>query len=82
MASVNIRISEDSRDALKAIPQQDGCSIHQAADRAVELYRRERMLEETNRAYAALKADPDAWAEELAERQTRNLAMADGLEDD
>ncbi len=81
MASVNIRISEKSRDALKVISRKDGCSIHQAADLAVESYRRHRILEETNLAYAALKADHDAWADELKERDTWDAAVADGLDD-
>lgn len=81
MASVNIRISEKSRDALKAISREDGCSIHQAADLAVESYRRRRILEETNLAYAALKADRADWAGELNERETWDVAVADGLGD-
>lgn len=81
MASVNIRISEKSRDALKATSLEDGCSIHQAADLAVESYRRSRILEETDLAYAALKADRAGWASELKERETWDLAVADGLGD-
>ena len=81
MASVNIRISEKSRDVLKEISREDGCSIHQVADHAVESYRRRRLLEETNRAYAALRADKDAWAEESAERVIWDVAVSDGLED-
>ncbi len=77
MPSVNIRIGAASRDALKAISREDGCSIHQAADRAVEVYRRQRMLEQTNRAYSALKADPKAWAEELDEHATWDAASSE-----
>jgi hypothetical protein len=44
-----------------------------------EEYRR-RMLEETNRAYAALRADPLAWAEECAERAIWDITLQDGLE--
>jgi hypothetical protein len=32
--------------------------------------------------FAALRADPKAWAEELAERAVWDLAIADGLEDE
>jgi hypothetical protein len=33
-------------------------------------------------AYAALRADPDAWAEELAERALWDTTLMDGLWDD
>lgn len=33
-------------------------------------------------AYAALHADPEAWAEELAERALLDTAAMDGLHDD
>jgi hypothetical protein len=32
--------------------------------------------------FAALRSDPKAWAEELAERGLWDLAIADGLEDE
>jgi hypothetical protein len=39
-----------------------------------------RLLEETNAAYARPRADPVAWAEELAERALWEVTLADGLE--
>ena len=44
-----------------------------------EEYRR-RLLEATNQAYAALRADPVAWAEECAEREAWDVTLLDGLE--
>ncbi len=35
------------------------------------------MLEQTNRAYSALKADPKAWAEELDEHATWDAASSE-----
>ena len=40
----------------------------------------ERLLEETNRAYAALRSDPDAWKEERQERTLWDETLSDGLE--
>ena len=48
-------------------------------DEAVERYRRDRLLDEANAAYARLQADPDAWKEELAERQLWETTLMDGL---
>jgi hypothetical protein len=38
------------------------------------------MLEEGNRAWAALKADPKAWEKEVAERAALDSTLMDGLE--
>jgi hypothetical protein len=43
---------------------------------------RRRMLEQANRAYAALRADPEAWAEELEERRAWEATLADDIEGD
>lgn len=40
------------------------------------------LLVETNRAYAALRADPEAWKEERRERALWEGTLADGLEPD
>lgn len=55
--------------------------MQQVLDQALELYRRQRILEETNAAYAALRADPAAWAEVEAERRAWDATLADGLEE-
>ncbi|MEO5741924.1 MAG: toxin-antitoxin system protein [Vicinamibacterales bacterium] len=49
-------------------------------ERAIETYRRKRILEAANRTYAALKANPEAWKEELAERALWDNSLADGAE--
>lgn len=41
---------------------------------------RQRLLAETNEAYAALRADIKAWKEELQERALWDGTLADGLE--
>jgi len=41
---------------------------------------REDLLSETNRAYAALKADKKAWAESRQERTLWESTLADGFE--
>ena len=50
-------------------------------NKAVEAYRRQRILEQANAADAALRSDPKAWAEELAERREWETALADSLPD-
>jgi hypothetical protein len=48
-------------------------------DKAVEFYRRQRFLEESNRAFEALRADRSAWMAEEAERDMWDITLADDL---
>lgn len=48
-------------------------------DEAIESLRRQRFLEQVNSAYAALRADPEAWEETLDERRAWDATLADGL---
>ncbi len=51
-------------------------------EKAVELYRRQRFLEASNRAFAALRTDPKKWRAERQEREEWSAAAADDLEED
>jgi hypothetical protein len=53
----------------------------QVLDKAIDLLERQQMLEAVNAGYAALKADPEAWAQELTERALWETTSADGLDD-
>lgn len=60
---------------------QENLEDIRAAEAAkVELQRRQRVLEEANAAYTALRDDPEAWAAEQAERALHEGTLADGLE--
>ena len=75
-----IRVSEKTRATLRALAAARGESINEVAEKAVELFRRQQLLETTNAAYAALRHDPDAWQKLKAERATLEGTLADGLE--
>jgi hypothetical protein len=51
-------------------------------ERALENYRRQRFLTAANNQYAALRADPHAWKQELEERELWDHAAADGSNDE
>lgn len=51
-------------------------------DDAVERYQRDKLLDEINAAYAALRKDPKAWKAELAERALLENSIGDGLENE
>jgi len=50
-------------------------------DQAVEAYRQQHFLEESNRAFEALRATPTHWKTEQAERQAWDITLSDGLEE-
>lgn len=51
-------------------------------EESIETLRRQAILEETNRAHAALRANPERWGDVQAERVDWETALADGLEED
>ncbi len=49
-------------------------------DQAIEDLRRRKMLEATNAAFSALKANKSAWREEAEEREIWESTLSDGVE--
>jgi hypothetical protein len=79
MASVNVRISEESHQVLRELSEQEGTSMQSLLDEAVEQLRRLKFLAHANAAFTALKADPLAWKEELEERKLWEKTLSDGV---
>jgi hypothetical protein len=82
MTTETVRVSAGTHSALKELSALTGQPMTVVLDRAVEAYQREQFLDECDRAYSRLRADPKAWREELAERALWDVTLADGLEDD
>src|SRR5438094_10629711 len=80
MASVTVRISSKSREALRKLCEETGETMPAILDKAIEEYRRERLMEQVNAAYAALRADPEAWAEWQKEIAVWDATLMDGLD--
>jgi predicted transcriptional regulator len=82
MASTTVRVSEPTHRTLRELSEQLGESMQGILDQAIEDYRRKRVLEQANAGYAALRAAPEAWKEELAERADWDATLSDGLDDE
>lgn len=80
MSSFNVRISSGSYQILKSIAKDKGQSMQSVIDEAIEDLRRRQILDETNSAFSALKADQAAWREELEERELWRNTLSDGVE--
>ncbi len=75
------RISESSREILRKLAEASGDSMQVVLDRAVETYRRQRFLEESNKAFEALRANAKLWKSEQAEREAWEITVGDDLEE-
>lgn len=79
MSTTTIRVSDKTHRLLARLAHDSGQPMTEVVDAAIELYRRRRILEHANAEYAALRADPAAWADVQAERATWDGTIADGL---
>jgi hypothetical protein len=80
MSKQQIELSEASHRILCEIAEKTGQSMTDVLDKALDAYRRKLFFEQLNAGYAALRADPQAWAEELEERKLWDATLMDGLD--
>lgn len=82
MSSATVRIRPKALEALRALAAETGEPMSEILEKALEQYRRQRMFEEANAAWAKMRANPKAWAAELEERGRWEATLADGLDDE
>jgi predicted transcriptional regulator len=82
MPTHTIRASDKAKKTLKDLADARGVSMTQVLDEVLEAQRRREILERANREFAALRADPVAWAEELEERRLWEATLMDDLRND
>ncbi|NLO73276.1 MAG: ribbon-helix-helix protein, CopG family [candidate division WS1 bacterium] len=79
MPTTTVRLSEETHRILRKLAADQGTTMTEVLQQAVEQLRRQVMLEQASAQYAALRQDPKAWAEVLAERKLFEQAIADGV---
>lgn len=79
--STTVRISERAHHKLKEIASEDGVSLTEALNKAVETLRRQRFYDRANEAYARLREDEEAWKESQEEREAWDNTLTDGLDE-
>jgi hypothetical protein len=80
MSETTIPISETALRQLREMAQWSQLSITEALERAIKEQYDRQFWAAVNAGYAALRADPKAWAEELAERRIWEATLMDGLD--
>ncbi len=81
MDSLTIRVSRSTHGLLRELADQTGDTMTDIVDRAVREYQRRQFWADYHAAYAALRADPSAWADLQGEVESWDSTSADGLED-
>jgi predicted transcriptional regulator len=79
MATTTVRIPQPAHETLKVLAREAGEPMSAVLVQAIEQYRRKRFLEQMNVGFAALRADPKAWQEELEERRAWEATLMDDL---
>ena len=80
MSETSISISETARRQLSELAEWSGVTLAEALERAVKGQYDRQFWAAVNAGYAALRADPEAWADVEAERQVREATLMDGLD--
>lgn len=80
MASATVRIRASALESLRQLSAEMAEPMSAVLEKAIEAYRRQRFFDQLNAEYAALRADPEAWREELEERRLWEATLMDGLE--
>jgi len=76
-----VRVPFETHSMLKAMASASGETIGEILAKAVESYRRELLLEDTNEAFSKLKEQADLWKGELDEREEWEGSLLDGQSD-
>jgi hypothetical protein len=76
------RILDTDHELLRDLSKRTGKQYQEIVHEALDMYRRDHLLDEINVAFERLKADPKAWAEETAERLVWDGTLADSQADE
>ena len=82
MSTTTIRISQRARDEARALAEATGKRMSEAVEQAIHAERRRVFWRQFKEAAARVRADPEALAEEEAERELYEGTLMDGLEDE
>ena len=83
MGTTLVRVTEETKSALKQLSAESGEPMPMILAKAVEAYQRALFLQKAAESVERLHADPVAWADYLEERrQWEEGTDRDGLEDE
>jgi hypothetical protein len=81
IAGSTVRLDQGTHAALRELARASNEPLQTVLAKAVEAYRRQRLLEQTNEAYATLRRDPSAWERVTEEREAWDATLQDSSPD-
>ncbi|HXT35748.1 MAG TPA: toxin-antitoxin system protein [Chloroflexota bacterium] len=75
----SVRVDRDTYDRLVEVSREANIPLTRLIARALDVYDRVTMAEESNAAYARLREDPEAWADWQSELAVWDTTLLDGL---
>ena len=79
MPGATVRISETSRELLRELARRTNATMQDVIEMALAEYRKRLFWEQAAHDFRAMRDDPEAWAEEVAERERWDATLKDGL---
>ena len=79
-SSTTLRVSTGLHGRIASLAKTRGERLQDIIDQAITIMERAQFWDEVDAYYEQLRADPEAWAEELAERKLWDVTLKDGLE--
>ncbi len=76
--TTTVRLNKETVEVLRRLAAETHEPMQQVLAKAVEAFRRQRLLEQANAAFASLRAEPGAWASEQVERRDWEATLGDG----
>ncbi|HVK10358.1 MAG TPA: hypothetical protein VM597_16445 [Gemmataceae bacterium] len=80
MPGTTLIVTEVVGRKLRELAAKTGRPVDEVLERAVEEYHRQQFWAAVDAGYAALRADPNTWDAEQAERNEWDGTLADGLD--
>ena len=77
--ATTLRTTEATHRNLKELSHATGLPLQTVLERAVAAYKKTVFLESLNEDFATLRARPEDWEEEMAERRLWEQTLSDGL---
>ena len=77
-----LRLSKETHEKLRELARREGISMQGVLEKALDEYQKNQFFNSLDASFAALKSDPQAWAEEQQERRMWESTLMDGLDPD
>jgi predicted DNA-binding protein len=77
-----VRVSENTHELLRSLSSQEGKSMQDIIDKAIEDYRRKAFLQGVSNDYRLLRENPEAWKEHEEDMALWDNTSMDGLDNE